>query len=333
MAGIFATWQPAYAEAGIATFPVRNKRPAVKGYLKAGLKASGQFRDKFQDDDAFGFACRPNHITVLDIDDPDERLLCDALSEFGPTPIIVRSGSGNHQAWYRNAGEKRRIRPDPLRPIDILGDGFVVAPPSDGKRQPYELIQGSLADLGSLPRMRRIEAPEDPFAAHSAATASVTPIGQRNDALFRHCMMKARSCRKIDELMEIAVQTNNNSFYEPLPDSEVLRVVASAWSKQLSGQNWFGEGRRVAFSHEEIDNLLFADPDAFALLTILKRNHWGRNFFAANAMAKMMPGGGWTVKRLAGARKRLEISGEIKVLRDASSYHGPALYAFKGGQI
>jgi len=333
MAGIFASWQPQYAEAGIATFPVRDKRPAVKGYLKAGLKASDQFRDKFPDDDAFGFACRPHGITVLDIDDTDERLLWDALSEFGPTPIIVRSGSGNHQAWYRSNGEKRRIRPDPDRPIDILGDGFVVAPPSTGKKQPYELIQGSLADLGGLPRMRRIEAPDAPPVTTGEPSGNLTPIGQRNDVLWRFCMAKVRACRRIDELMEAAKQTNQTSFYEPLPDSEVLRVVASAWSKQLSGENWFGEGKRVAFSHEEIDALLFTDPDAFALLTILRRNHWGRQFVAANAMAAIMPGGGWTIKRLASARKSLESRGVIEVIRAASTYHGPTLYQFKGGQI
>ena len=78
--GIFAEWQPCYAEAGIATFPVRGKRPAIKGYLKAGLKASDQFRIKYPDDDTFGFACRRSRITVLDIDDPDERILWEAVS-------------------------------------------------------------------------------------------------------------------------------------------------------------------------------------------------------------------------------------------------------------
>lgn len=286
MAGLFGQWQNAYATAGIATFPVRDKRPAVKGYLSAGLKASALFATKFPEDDQFGFACRRSGITVLDVDSPDERLLCDALSEFGSTPIIVRTGSGNHQAWYRNGGEGRHIRPDPSRPIDILGDGFVVAPPSVGSIRCYEIICGSLSDIPRLPLMRAAVGTScliAPVALPDVTNTERIATGKRNDALWRHCMDRAPSCASIDELMEAAVRSNATSFYEPLPDSEVLRVVASAWSKQISGDNWFGAGRRVVFHHDEIDTMLHNDPDAYILLTLLYRNHWGRTFVVANA--------------------------------------------------
>jgi hypothetical protein len=328
--GTFAEWQPRYAEAGIATFPVREKRPAVKGYLQAGLKASGQFALKFPDEDAFGFACRRNKITVLDVDTPDERLLCDALNEFGPTPIIIRSGSGNWQAWYRHNGEKRKVRPNPARPIDILGDGFVVAPPSKGSKGRYELISGSLADLDRLPFMRRAEAAQMAAQAAPANDERLVEQGRRNETMWRACMARARSCNHIDQLMEFAVRANGATFYEPLPDAEVVRVVAGAWSKQLSGENWFGEGGRVVVRHDEIDGMLRADPDAFILLTLLRRHHWGRKFVVANAMAATMPGGGWGVKRFVAARTRLQHCGDIEMVRPPSTYHGPALYVFKG---
>ena len=90
---------------------------------------------------------------------------------------------------------------------------------------------------------------------------------------------------------------NQSMFYEPLPDEEVLRIVASAWGKEMSATNWFGEGQRVAFTHDEIDRLLGTDPDSFALLTILRRKHWGRDFYLANKMSPTMPGGGWTRKK------------------------------------
>jgi hypothetical protein len=154
MSGLYAAWQPQYAEHGIACFPVRNKVPAVKHYLKIGLRASGQFALKFANDDAFGFACKRARITVLDVDSPDEKLLDDALDRHGPTPVIVRSGSGNHQAWYRHNGEGRHVRPDPALPIDILGDGFVVAPPSIGSKGQYQFISGTLDDLAGLPSLR-----------------------------------------------------------------------------------------------------------------------------------------------------------------------------------
>lgn len=327
MTGIFSSWQPEYAARGIATFPVREKRPAVSGYLKMGLTASQQLAIKFPNDNAFGVACRRNRITILDVDAPDERLLADALSEFGPTPFIVRSGSGNFQAWYQHNGEKRRVRPDPKRPIDVLGDGYVVAPPSEAAKGRYSIIQGSLDDLGRLPAMRR---PESAF--ETPATPQLIDTGRRNGALWRECMKRARECREVTELMRVAVELNKTIFYEPLPDEEVLRVVASAWAKECSGDNWFGRGGRVVFDAAEIDIVLDDDPDSFILLAILRRHHWGsREFVVANGMHGSMPGGGWTLKRFTGARRRLEAAGDIVVIRKHSK-HSPSVYRFKGGQ-
>lgn len=127
--GVFAEWQPQYAERNIATFPVRDKRPAIRGYLKVGARGSSELAKKYPTANAFGFACEQAGVTVLDVDSPDEQIFADALAEFGHTPLLIRSGSGNHQAWYARNGERRRIRPNPDRPIDILGGGFVVAPP------------------------------------------------------------------------------------------------------------------------------------------------------------------------------------------------------------
>src|SRR6266700_2280916 len=89
--GLFAQWQPRYAERGIVTFPVNldrtTKRPAVKGYLKIGPDLSSQLARKFPDLDALGFACgKRNGITVLDMDTSDERVWSDALARYGPTP-------------------------------------------------------------------------------------------------------------------------------------------------------------------------------------------------------------------------------------------------------
>lgn len=326
--GIFAQWQPLYAERGIATFPVREKRPAVSGYLKIGLRASGQFAIKFPTEDSFGLACRRSGITVLDVDAPDERLLADAMSELGPSPFVVRSGSGNFQAWYKHNGEKRRVRPDPLRPIDILGDGFVVAPPSIGTKGSYKIISGSLDDLANLPPMRRVQQPTTPMIA---ANAEPVREGRRNDALWRQCMARARGCSGVSDLMEAAMAYNSTAFYEPLPDDEVLKVVASAWAKEISGQNWFGTSGRVVLEADEIDRLGCQYPDAFILLAFLKRHHWNkREFFVANAMAESI---GQTRKRFAAARRQLETFGEIRQMKPATRHSGPAVYQFKGGQI
>ena len=124
---------------------------------------------------------------------------------------------------------------------------------------------------------------------------------------------------------------NSTAFYEPLPDDEVLKVVASAWAKELSGQNWFGTAGRVVLGAEEIDRLGRKHPDAFILLAFLKCHHWNRReFVIANAMADSI---GQTRKRFAAARRQLEAFGEIQQIRPATRYNGPAVYRFKGGQI
>lgn len=340
MVGVFAEWQPQYAERGIATFPVENKKPAVRRYLKMGVRDSKKLVDRFSEHDAIGLACHRNRITVIDVDTPDERLLVQALEEFGPTPFIVRSGSGNHQAWYRNSGEGRHIRPDPSRPIDILGDGFVVAPPSRSERGNYEIVAGSLDDLERLPRLARYLCPkaENLIGEFVDLTSPGRNLliegrilqGRRNKELWRECMRQAHNCTTKAELEQKAVAANARMFDKPLDADELLKVVASAWRTTKTGDNLFGRGGKTVLANARIDQLAAHYPDALLLLTVLKRHHWGRPEFAvANDMHEML---GMTRKRLAAARKYLEEIGELILVQAPGPLTGPGIYRFSGGQ-
>lgn len=204
--GVFAQWQPTYEALGIATFPVREKTPCVSNYLKMGQPASRKLLRRFGEADGLGFACgKRSRITVLDIDAPDENLLADALAEFGNTPFVVRSASGNYQAWYRHNGEKRQIRPFPGRAIDVLGGGYVVAPPSKSAKGAYGIIAGKLEDLGSLPTLSQPEIIYSPapfhigeqhaeqVAASSLSDGATLSCGNRNATLWRWCMSRRRT--------------------------------------------------------------------------------------------------------------------------------------------
>lgn len=282
MAGIFAEWQPRYAEAGICTFPVHDKRPAVKGYLRLGSRTSEQLALKFANDNAFGFACKRSRITVLDVDTPDERVLADALAEHGQTPIIVRSGSGHWQAWYRHDGEARRVRPSPDKPIDILGDGFVVAPPSLGSRGQYQFVQGGLADIANLPKRT---APTQTNLVYNRPTPLSLPsafppsdqqngeIGTRNKALWRAAMFAARKSDGMEQLMGEVMKVNCE-FPDPLPADEVLKIVASAWGYQIDGRNWVGSEGRASIARDEI--LSFPGNHTMRLWLLLKQSHGQR---------------------------------------------------------
>jgi|SRR5262249_20368591 len=111
-----------------------SKKPLIRHYQRIGIPASTSLTKQFGSASAFGFVCgERSKITVLDIDDTDERVLADALARHGRTPLVIRTARRRFQAWYRWNGERRQIRPNPSRPIDILGAGIVVAPDSSAR--------------------------------------------------------------------------------------------------------------------------------------------------------------------------------------------------------
>jgi len=328
--GIFAEWQPVYAKHGVATFPVNiddnGKRPAVRGYLKAGKQTSSAWATKFIDSNALGFAVRPNGITILDVDTPDENVLTDVMDRHGCSPLIVRSQSGNWQAYYRHNGETRQIRPWQDCPIDVLGDGFTVAPPSKGGNGRYQIVQGSLDDLSDLPVLHDLTEHINNTARPSAQEKTVTE-GKRANDLFVYAMKVAHDCDSEAELLDKALTYAASTFRPELPDVEIKRGVASAWQYTIDGKNYLGE-RHVVLTHAEIDALASTAPDAFVLFIILRRNHWGgRSFRIANAMSDhgVVP---FNRKRLSAARAHLLQKQFIDEIRQPSSKNGPALYTW-----
>src|SRR5262245_57017278 len=110
--GIFGEWQSQYANYGIATYPVEfiaksegkfDKKPAVSAYDRIGLRYSGQLATSFSSANGLAFqAGARSRISVLDIDSNSENVLADALDQHGQSPIVIRTASGNHQAWYKH---------------------------------------------------------------------------------------------------------------------------------------------------------------------------------------------------------------------------------------
>jgi hypothetical protein len=335
--GVFGEWQPRYAEAGLVTFPVdlAHKKPAVGNWKSAGRKASAEWAaKKFADATALGIKCgKRNRLTVLDIDEPCENLLADALALFGPSPLIARTASGKFHAYYRHNGEGRKIKGVMEgRQVDLLGGGMAIAPPSEGENGRYEFIQGGLADFGNLPVMQGL-APAP--VAISPGGEVLAPNGKRNDTLFKMCLREARSVPDGDALRTFALTLNNSGAWEPLPVDEVLRTATGAWDIQAKGSNWVGSGPKIITEASEFDRVFLpidgkANPaaaDGFYLLSALRRCHFNKpTFFCANAMHKRL---GWTVVKLQRARRFLEDAGCIVMVRPASAKDScPALYRF-----
>lgn len=328
-AGVFGQWQPVYAEHKLAAFPIAaDKRPAIRGYLKIGLNRSASLVDRFGKADALGIAVGArSKITVLDIDTSDERVLADALALHGNTPLKVRTGGGFH-CYYRHAGERRRIRPFRDKPLDVLGAGYVVAPPSRAAGgRTYEILEGGrLDDLDRLPRAAGLAGGlDDPSPLD--LTAERIPTGERNTALFRHLMRAARGCDSLDDLLDVARTFSDLRCTEPLPDSQVIAAARSAWGYEQRGENKFGQPG-VWFSSAEALPMITGNPDGFLLLSFLRAaNGPNSTFMVANGLADRLD---WTRKRLAGARARLVASGQVVVARNAGRSIGAALYRWPG---
>ena len=283
--GIFAEWQPVYAEAGLAAFPVDPiaKKPMVNRPDRVGLRGAGELRRKFSGAAGLGLWCGPrNKITVFDYDEPDERGFRDAMDEFGPSPFIVRSASGKFHAYYAHNGEKRMVRPDPSRKFDILGGGLVIAAPSHGGVGSYEIIQGSLADLGSLPKMRLPKFGPDAEPAAEAAMPDNSPIRAmkdgdgRNRALFKRSIAAGHSATSLEDLMQMVARINSQ-FAEPMSAEEVSRVASSIWGYKSEGRLFrVGGEANAVITRSEADHLL-DQPTALALLIQLRMAHSNRN--------------------------------------------------------
>ena len=308
MKGVFSEWQPHYAERHIATFPVNaDKKPAIRRWNQITLKGSSRLADRFHEANAFGFQLGPrSQITALDVDSPDEAILAGALNCHGDTPFIVRTGGGYH-AYYSYAGERRLIRPYHDKPIDILGGGFVVAPPSVSQKGTYQIISGTLDDLANLPPIHVVL---------DGLRVEVQTIseGKRNDTLFLFALEQARHSGTYDTLLDV-IRTRNMDCEPQLTDDVLISIAKSAWRYEREGRNLVGCGRSVVTPHSVIDELIEENQDAFVLLTLLQRHHWGRSFVLANAMADQL---GWSRKRFAAARTLLRSLSLIQLVAPAS---------------
>lgn len=340
--GVFAEWQPKYAGHGIPTFPLNisdgQKKPATKGYARTGLKGSGQLVLKFPDVNAFAFmAGERSGVTVVDIDSPDdEDMLRDVLRRYGDTPLISRTGSGGFHLYYRHGGEDRKIRIDPNMPVDRLGGGVVAAPPSMGSKGAYRFIRGTLADLERLPFVR---ADNIDGAVQDAVRHELVKAGGRNKALMEYLRPQWRYVDDEAAFLDVAFTYANTHLdrtgEHPFTDDEVRNVARSVWAwaedKVSKGQYFVGTGRYLQLSHDAIDRVLPLGADALMLFMVLKRRSDHRqNLIVANDMRLTMPDGEWTLVRFRRARQILIDNGVLKETRPASTWHGPATYAWQG---
>jgi Primase C terminal 1 (PriCT-1)./Bifunctional DNA primase/polymerase, N-terminal. len=330
--GVFAEWQPRYAEHGVATFPLlingKSKKPATKGYARTGLKGSGQLVLKFPDVDAFAFMAGPrSNLTIVDIDSPDdEDMLRDVLARYGDTPLISRTGSGGFHCYYQHGGEGRKIRIDPTMPVDMIGGGVAAAPPSRGTGgKAYAFIRGSVADLHRLPFIR---ADASRAEGQEAVQRELVQVGNRNRALFEHLMREARHVDTFDAMLDVARTFADDQFAMPMPDAELVQTAKSAWGYETTGKNRFGQAATLNLHRDVVLVHAAKNPDAFALFSILQAQHKGirGEFSLSKAMADSI---GWHLRKFKAARDYLVSVGLLRCIRPGGrGPKDPPVYRF-----
>ncbi len=250
-------------------------------------------------------------VTEIDVDGVGEAWLALAVKQFGETPVVIRTASGKAKLWYRHNGEGRHIRPIQGQPIDVLGNGFTIAPPSwrEDLAASYEFLSGSIDDVANLPTI--------PSAALEAVCGGVSgsvAAGERNDRLFRYCMSQARHCDDVAGLIDVA-QTWASGFPTPLSASEIDRCAKSAWGYETKGRNYLGLRKPQITEGDRIMDELIDQPEALTLYQVFLRWHSNRPSFAIAPRAMSEAGSPpWSRHKIAHARDVLLARGFIEEL-------------------
>lgn len=326
--GIYAHHAADFVDRGIPVFPVdtRAKRPAVRGWQQANTEKSRAWATSPKLGAAEGLGIvmgKPTGIVEVDVDAVGDSWLAMALDRFGETPITIKTASGKSKLWYRHNGEGRNVRPFVGEPIDILGGGFTIAPPSRrfDLGASYTFLSGNLDDIADLPTI-----PPRALIGASGRLAETVREGERNDSLWRWCMAEARHCDDVDTLVDAAA-TWAGSFLEQLSAKEIERCAVSAWSYESTGRNYLGHKRPQINAGDIVMDDLIDQPEAYALYMLLRRWHSNRPSFAIAPTAMSAAGNPpWHRSRIERARDVLLERGRLEELSAPMRGRRPGQY-------
>lgn len=301
MSAVFSSHASEYIDAGLVAFPVdtRAKKPLVSNWDKVGCRASKSWAGNPRFSEVDGIGVKMGRIVEVDVDAAGDAWMQAAVERFGDTPIKIRTASGKSKLWYRHNSEGRWIRPIKGQPIDILGAGFTIAPPSwrEDLGTSYRFLTGSPANLNQLPCIR-----QDALSGGYTRPAEGVRVGERNNSVWRYCMAQARHCDDVEALIDVAV-TWASAFPDPLPGAEIERCARSAWGYESAGRNFLGLKRPQISEADKIMDALLDKPDALVLYQLFQRWHSGRDVFAIAPRAMSSAGSPpWRWERISKAR-------------------------------
>lgn len=294
--GAFAEAFRTFAVQGIPVIPTRPDVPSMPM-----VRHPAQFRvstcrkltenPRFNDANAGLWTGRTSGLTIVDIDSTDPAHLAEVIHIFGDTRLKISTPSGGVHLYYGHKGEKRRTRIfGKALPVDILGSGLAVAPPSirpaTGKKAAgvYQVIEGDLTALAGLPCIRAgALPPQEKPDAGSPREARIDLRGMRegdgrDNALFNFARHAAARTETEQELVA-AVLAENAKMVEPLTTTIAMQKVAQAWKYKMHGK-LIVAGDRAAVMELHTINICQGRPGSFMLLAYLRSHHPAAHEFA-----------------------------------------------------
>lgn len=337
--GVFADWQPAYAEAGLITLPLDGKKKGPPGWNKMGLPRSARLAADNDDCDVFGVLTGRGRkkgvshpgVTVIDYDGTDENQLGDLIGIHGEPGALIRTASGKFHLYYRNSGERRKIRihgkeqDDPL--VDLCGyGGYVAAPPSKLGSGSYDYLEGCFDDIasGHLPKLIGLRSEHYINSAFNPQVALTEPDATaRNTTLFESALQFLAATPDL-QAMSMHLDILNSDYAKPLSQSELDTIKANAWRKQIENRNGYS-APYTQLSNSTVDAVM-AHRHCKLFLTILmriRRYCGGRRIFhVANGMSRTI---GCKPEMISAARQFFEEIGEIVLVAEHTNTR-PAVY-------
>lgn len=223
-----------YANAGYKVLPLSGKRPITPNG-KTDATTNALVIDawwKGSPMSGVGIVI-PDHMVVVDLDSAEALRALDAFGYTLPTTAMAKTKRGYHY-WYKRAGELPASRRINILPgVDLLVNGYVVAPPTDGRKWETSILPDeNIADAPQWLETLITISNQEYAKVNADEILAGLPEGQRNHGLFRYaCSLRARDKTSIQEakvlLREAARQSEGGS--EEFPPAWTDALVDRVW--------------------------------------------------------------------------------------------------------
>ncbi len=223
-----------------------------------------------------GLSVAPSGLVVLDVDIKDGKRGMESLAQLPgtlPPTLRARTGSGGLHAFYSRPAGVAPFQRIGVRPgIDIIGNGYVILPPSvhdSGDRYTWS-AQLPIAPLPTLLADLQRERPK------IKADQVGTPIkaGDRNNAMFRFAAAIRNTGAGANAVRAAMHQENTARFVPPLHGAEVDQILESVMhrvqpERDVAFSATVETSMRDLFATKPVDTDVSAVPDEALAIELL----------------------------------------------------------------